>query len=164
MAGKFFITPWGKFYRREFLTENKIYFPQMRFAEDVTFCFKCLCLAKNFIRVPHVTNIHRGLETSAARMIVDPREGVRLWLNVLTKNISELEDFTSRLELDAGLRREVLNFYIGVHFDMIKNLFQDVATDDVQKIFYNELQNSELNSNGKNFVAAYFFAERALTK
>ena len=164
MSGKFFITPWGKFYRHEFLTKNKIDFPQMRFAEDVTFCFKTLCLAKNFIRVPHVMNIHRKLETSAARMIVNSCEGVRLWLNSLTKNISELEKFTGGLGLDLEFRHDVLKFYIGVHFGMIKNLFQGVVPYEVQKIFFSELQNPALDLNGKNFVAAYLFAERALTK
>ena len=164
MEGKFFIAPWGKFYRRDFLLDNKIFFPQMRFAEDVTFCFKCLCLAKKFIRVPHVTNIRRERETSAGRMIIDSREGVRLWLDSLTKNISELDAFTGGLELNSDFRRDVLKFYIGVHFNMIKNLFRGVAAHEVQKIFFDELENPALDVNGKNFVVAYLFAERILTK
>ena len=59
---KFFILPWGKCYRRDFLLEKKIFFPQMKYAEDVTFCFKCLCLAKTYVRIPHMTNIHRVIE------------------------------------------------------------------------------------------------------
>ena len=161
MAGKFFITPWGKLYRRDFLTENEIYFPQMRFAEDVTFCFKCLCLAKKFIRIPHVTNIRRELENSAARMIVDSRDGVRFWLDSLTKNISELDDFTVKLGVEPNFRHEILKYYVGVHFGMIKNLFQGVELYEVQKIFYNELENSNLNPTGKNLFAAYLFAEKA---
>ena len=164
ISGKFFITPWGKCYRREFLIENKIDFPQMRFAEDVTFCFKCLCLAKNYVRIPHITNIHRELKSSTARMIIDTRDGVRLWLNVLAKNISELGKFTSGLELNPRLRNEVLNFYIDKHFDMIKNLFQGVPNHEVQEIFFDELQNPELDSTGKNLVAAYFYSKQALTR
>ena len=160
LAGKFFITPWGKFYRREFLTENKICFPQMRFAEDVTFCFKCLCLAKNYVRIPHITNIRREFATSAARMIIDSRDGVRLWLKILTENIFALDEFISGLELNNDLRCDVLNFYIDKHFDMIKNLFQGVSTCDVQKIFFDELQNLELNQAGKNLVAAYLYAKK----
>ena len=162
LSEKFFITPWGKLYRRDFLTANKIYFPQMKFAEDVTFCFKCLCLAKNFILTPHITNIHRDLANSAARIILDSRDGVKLWLKVLTENISELYNFMSGLEFESELRHAVLKFYIGKHFNMIKNLFQEVPSHDVQKIFFDELQNPKLNQTGKNLVIAYLYEERAL--
>ena len=47
---------------------------------------------------------------------------------------------------------------------MIKNLFRGVAAHEVQKIFYDELENPALDVNGKNFVVAYLFAERILTK
>ena len=164
MAGKFFILPWGKFYRREFLLENKIDFPQMRFAEDLTFCFKCLCLAKNYVRIPHVTNIRRELKTSTAKMITDSQEGVRLWLKSFLTNMLILEEFTGGFDLEPSLRHDVLNFYIGKHFDMIKNLFQGLEPHEVQKIFYDELQNPELDSKGKNIIAAYLYAERALTR
>ncbi|MBR4382097.1 MAG: glycosyltransferase family 2 protein, partial [Selenomonadaceae bacterium] len=35
LRGKFFWLPWGKFFRRDFLTENKLDFPQMNFSEDM---------------------------------------------------------------------------------------------------------------------------------
>ena len=166
IAGKFVIAPWGKFYRREFLTENRIDFPQMRFSEDMVFCFKCLCLAENYIRVPHVTNIRRELNTSTGRMIVDSQEGVRLWLNALTKNISELDNFTGKLEsiINPDIHRAILRHYIVVHFNMIKNLFQGLQPHEVQKIFYDELQNPALDATGKNLVAAYLYAERFAAK
>ncbi len=56
----FYCVPWGKFFRRDFLLENKIEFPSMmQYGEDYIFCFKCLCLAKKYLLVPYVTNIHR---------------------------------------------------------------------------------------------------------
>ena len=165
MAREFFILPWGKIYRRDFLLENKIAFPQMRFAEDVTFCFKCLCLAKNYVRIPHVTNIHRYRKGSAAQMIpVTKREGLRVWLNILTKNISMLDEFMGGLEINPDLRCDSLHYYIGLHFGMIENLFKNVKPQDVQRIFFEELKNPELNQSGKNIVAAYLYAERALTR
>ena len=164
MAGKFLIAPWGKFYRRDFLTENKIDFPQMRFAEDLTFCFKCLCRAKNYIRIPHVTNIRRELKTSTARMIVDSQEGVGLWLKSFLTNMIILEEFTRELKLEPKFRHDVLNFYTDKHFNMIRNLFQGLESHEVYKIFYDALQNPELDSKGKNLVAAYLYAERALTR
>ena len=165
MAEKFFILPWGKFYRREFLLENKIDFPQMRYGEDVTFCFKCLCLAKNYVRIPHMTNIHCNRKESAGHNVFNSSaEGVRLWLKIFLTNMIILEEFTGGLDLEPSLRHDVLNFYVGKHFDMIKNLFQGLEPHEVQKIFYDELQNPELDSKGKNLVAAYLYAARTLTR
>lgn len=163
LAGKFFITPWGKFFRRDFLIGNQIKFPQMRFAEDVNFCFKCLCLAKKFLRVPHVTNIRREMKTSAARMIIASRDGVRLWLKIFAKNISDLDEFLDALEFfraNPDVRGDVLNHYVGVHFGMIRNLFTTVQPYEVPKIFFDELQNPALDQRGKAIIAAHLFAEK----
>ncbi len=165
MADMFLILPWGKFYRRDFLLKNEIFFPQMEYAEDVTFCFKCLCLAKNYVRIPHVTNIHRFRMDSAGLKVTNSRaEGIRSWLDVLTKNMSELDNFTRRLDLEPNLRHEVLNYYVGVHFKIMRHFFQNAEPHEVHKIFYDELQNPALNQAGKNFVAAYLFAEKFLEK
>ena len=165
MANKFFILPWGKFYRRDFLLENEIFFPQMKYAEDVPFCFKCLCLAKNYVLIPHLTNIHRYRMGSAGLQLVQNiAEGVQPWLDVLTKNMSMLDDFTSRLGLEPNFRHDVLRHYLRIHFKMMKPLLKDLPPHFVQKIFLDELQNPALNQAGKNFVAAYLYVEKILEK
>ena len=164
---KYFWLPLGKFYRRDFLLENKIDFPQMSFSEDMVFCFKCLCLAKNYLRIPHLTNIRRELKNSTAKMIIDSQDGVRLWLKILSANVLILDEFMSRLnffQINPDCRYEVLKFCTDVHFNMIRNLFQGLEPHDVWKIFYDELQNPELDSKGKNLAAAYLYAARALTR
>lgn len=166
ISEKFVIAPWGKFYRRDFLRANRIAFLQVNFAEDVTFCFKCLCLAKNYVRIPQMTNVHRELATSTGKKNLDSREGVRLWLNIFAKNISELDKFMSGLKFfgaNPDVRGGVLNYYIGVHFGMIKNLFRSLPPHGVLEIFCDELQNPALDSSGKNLVAAHLYTERALT-
>ena len=164
ISEKFFYLPWGKFYRRDFLIENKIDFPQMRFSEDLTFSFKCLCLAKKYVRIPHITNIRRELKNSTAKMIIDSQDGVRLWLKILLDNVVILEEFMYELDLKPEDRRDVLKFCIDIHFGMIKNLFQGLKPHEVQEIFNDELQNPELNPKGKNLVAAYLYSERVLTR
>ena len=168
LSKKFFVIPWGKLYRREFLIENRIDFPQMRLAEDLTFCFKCLCLAKNYVRIPQITNVRRELDESTGRMIFNSsREGVHVWLNILATNINLLDEFMSGLEffrVNPDCRNDVLNFYADVHFGIMKNLFRDVPKHEVQEIFFDELQNPELNANGKNLVASCLYAERVLTR
>lgn len=168
LAKKFFILPWGKCYRRNFLLENKIDFPQLRYAEDLTFCFKCLCLAKNYLRIPHITNIQRGLADSTSRITVhSPNDGLKPWLKILFMNMSILHEFMNGIEFfkaNPDYRCDVFKYYIDIHYKIIEDLFPGFAIHEVQKIFYDELQNPELNPNGKNIVAAYFYAERVLKK
>ena len=161
--GKFML--WGKFYRRDFLLQNKIEFPQINFSEDTVFSLKCICLAENYLRIPHVMNIYRIRKNSASRKILSSREGVKLWLSVVTIGIESINDFMSKQQFfqqNPDCRYEILNFFIDKHFDMIKNLFQDVPNYEIQKIFYDELQNPELNSTEKNLIAAYLYSERIL--
>lgn len=163
---KFFILPWGKCYRRNFLLQNKIDFPQLRYAEDVTFCFKCLCLAKNYLRIPHMTNVRRGLTNSTSKNIVQtPNDGLRPWLKILFLNMRILYEFMSELEFfkaNPEYRYDVFKYYIDVHYNIIEELFPDFPIHEVQKIFFDELQNPELDLKGKDIVAAYFYAEHAL--
>ena len=162
---KYFWLPCGKFYRRDFLIENKINFPQMKFSEDMIFCFKCMCLAEKYLRVPNVTNIHRVNQNSGSKKIVSSKEGVKLWLSVVIKGIDLINEFAGEqnfFKQNPDFRRAVLKFFIDKHFEMIKNLFQGLEPHEVQKIFYDKLNNPELDLKGKNLIAAYFYTERAL--
>lgn len=164
---KFFWVPWGKFYRREFLTENKIDFPQMRFSEDMVFCFKCLCLAEKYLRAPLVTNINRVRKGSNSQYVFSPREGSALWLSVMTTAVNLADEFMNGLEFfraNPDVRNSALKFFIDKHFSFHKNIFRELQPHEVQKIFYDELQNPALDANGKNLVAAYLYAEQFSTK
>ena len=165
--GKFFWLPWGKLFRRNFLLDNRIDFPRMQFSEDMVFCFKCLCLAKNYLRVPFVANIHEIRSDSASKKSMSSSEGVVRWLNVVTAGSKSLDDFMGEREFfraNPATRRAVLKFFVDKHFGMIKNLFQGLEPHEVQEIFFDELQNPALPAVGKNLVAAYLLAERALKK
>ena len=167
IEGRFLWITLGKLYRRDFVTKNKIEFLNLSLAEDLFFWYKCFCLAKNYVRAPQVTNIYRRGHNSASQKIISSEKGVKLWLNTCTNNISAIAELTSGLEFfksNPETRRNVLKFFIDKHFDMIKNLFQGLEPHEVQKIFYDELQNPELDSKGKELVAAYLYAERALTR
>lgn len=165
--GKFLWVPWGKFFRRDLIINNQIDFPQMKTSSDMVFNFKCVCLAKNYLRVPFVTNIYRVLQSSTSHRVMTSEIGVKFWLRVVTTGAAIVDEFMNGLDFfraNPDCRRDVLKFFIDKHFEMIRNLFQGVAIHEVQKIFCDELQNPELNPNGKNLIAAYLYAERALTR
>lgn len=165
--GKFLWMPWGKCYRREFLIENEIFFPDMAFTEDLVFCFQCLCFARNYLRIPQVTNIYRMNRNSISKKIISSEAGVKLWLSSITVGMNLIYEFMDELETfrhDSELNYLVAKFLVDTYLGFIKNLFQGLEPHEVQKIFYDELQNPELDSKGKNLVAAYFYTERALTR
>ena len=160
---KFSIMPWSKFYRRDFLLENKIDFPPTQYGEDFVFCFKCLCLAKKYLLVPHVMNLRRVLIPSASHINVGRREGIQMWLRILFMRLSVLDEFMGGLEFfkaTPDCRRDVLKFCINKDFGIIDTLLQNVPTHAVQKIFFDGLQNPALNPRGKDIFTAYLCAEK----
>lgn len=57
-----------------------------------------------------------------------------------------------------------MRFCVSVHFDMIKELFQGLKPHEVQRIFYEELQSPDLDSRGKDIIAAYLYTERSMNQ
>ena len=155
----FLWVPWGKFYRRDFLLENQILFPQMRFSEDMIFCFECVCLARNYLRVPYINNLHRIRDSSAARDF-----NLQIWLNVTTKALSSMDYFMSRhkfFQHNEEVRHAVLKFVTGESFSWITKACSKDLPHEVYKIFYYCLQGSELDARGKDILLAYLCAEQA---
>lgn len=162
-ARKIFLLPWGKCFRRDFLLKNKIYFPQVKYSEDMLFCFKCMCLAKKYLRVPNIANVHRVIQSSASMK----GYSLKVSLEVITKILADIDEFMSGIKFfrrEPNYHRSVLKFFADKHFSFEKDRFRDVSPQEVQKIFFDELQNPELNPTGKNLVTAYLFAEHALRK
>ncbi|MBR2775398.1 MAG: glycosyltransferase family 2 protein [Selenomonadaceae bacterium] len=163
LRGKFFWLPWGKFYRREFLIKNKIDFLQVRFSEDMVFCFKCMCLAEKYLRVPNITNIHRVLESSTSKQSYE----VRIALEVMTKVVAEVDKFMSKLTFfkdNQSSRSQVVEYFLRTHFPVAKNFSQNISPHELQKILFDEWQNPKLDSRGKNLVVAYLLTEKTLTR
>ncbi|MBE8953255.1 MAG: glycosyltransferase family 2 protein [Quinella sp. 1Q7] len=165
--GKFIWMPWSKLYRRDFLLENRIDFPDMKLTEDLVFCFRCLCFAENYVRVPHVTNVYRMNQNSVSKRPMTPTDGVKLWLSSLTEGVRRIYDFLESREdfrRDSQLQYLAAKFLVPTYFSFIRNLFTGLEPHEVLKIFYDELQNPALDPKGKDIVAAYLLAERALIR
>ena len=57
----------NKMFRRKFLTDNSIFFSDMKLAEDMVFCFECLFKAKNYVILPGGGYVYRIVGTSLSR-------------------------------------------------------------------------------------------------
>ena len=164
--GCFLWMPWGKLYRRKFLLENKLEFPDMAFTEDLVFGFNCFMCAKKYLRVPLVTNIYRENQNSVSKKILSSRDGVKLWLRSITDGLSLIADFMDehRLSRQPDVKYLAADFLVPTYFSFIKNLFQGLKPHEVEKIFFDELQNPALNPTGKNIFVAHMCAERTLNR
>ena len=57
----------SKLFRRAFLADHNIHFSDMKFAEDMVFCFECLFKAENYVMVPDQSYVYRLIGTSLSR-------------------------------------------------------------------------------------------------
>ena len=166
--GKFSTMPWSKLFRREFLLENKIEFPdRIQYGEDFVFCFKCLCLAKKYLLVPHVTNLRRARTSSASHISAGLNEMVRLWLKISFVKLAALDEFMGGLEFfkaTPDCRHDVLKFCMKTEFEVIENYFRTVPPHILQKALFDELQNPALDSTGKNIFTAHLCTEKFSTR
>ena len=165
----YFCLPWGKFYRRDFLLENKIAFPPfMQYGEDYIFSFKCLCLAEKYLLVPYVTNVHRlGIISGGNMAFSSEQEGIRFMLKMLFKKIFHVEKFMSEFKFfkeNPAWYYDVLKYTCDYDLNMIKIFLSKVPPHMIQKLFFIELKNPELDSAGKDIVASYLYAERTSTR
>ena len=74
---------WNKFFRRDFLVNNKIEFATITYSEDMPFCFKALCLAKKYVRIPNIFYMYRYRQGSIQHRSVTAEQLIKMYLEVL---------------------------------------------------------------------------------
>lgn len=57
----------SKMFRRDFLVDNSIYLSDMKFGEDMVFCFECLFKAKCYVMMPGGDYVYRVIASSLSR-------------------------------------------------------------------------------------------------
>ncbi|MBD3878132.1 MAG: glycosyltransferase [Quinella sp. 1Q5] len=86
---------WTKFIRREFLLENKIFFPNLSNAGDFIGVINIYCYARRFLRIATPLYLHRQYNNSSIlRTVREPREQCLYWFSTFvdfTKALYELE-------------------------------------------------------------------------
>ncbi|MBR4642106.1 MAG: glycosyltransferase family 2 protein [Selenomonadaceae bacterium] len=90
-----FHTCWSKFYRKDFLIKNKIFFPtDMPHSGDFIFVINVYCHAKRFLNIPTSLYFYRHYNDSVTRNTRTPEELLLHWGSAFVgffKNLYELE-------------------------------------------------------------------------
>ena len=155
----FFWPPWGKFFRREFLVNNDIGFPPMRMSEDMIFCFKCLALAKNYIRIPQVTYIYRDREGGLMRSKCNAESQMDKWLKVIVEGVNILNEFMDKHKFFnecLDMRYLVIDFFMKQHLEFLQNLTGSLKPHEIEYLVYRFLKS---NSVKVEALLAYLFTE-----
>ncbi len=94
----FHFNVWTKFYRRRFLVENDIRFPELPASDDMFFSFYCLMRAKRYVRIPNPFYIWRVRDDSVSHEKLTPEQEVRKWITIAVEGTHHIEDFMRRTE------------------------------------------------------------------
>ena len=132
---RFFWSPWGRFFRRDFLIDNRIEFPAMVYYEDLIFCFKCLCLAKKYVRVPNVVNIIRVRPNSASSQSGAPQKVLADWLNLVIEGMKALDNFMKATEffiINSEYRYMELKFFMELCLQSVQGLLRNSRPHEIE--------------------------------
>lgn len=118
-----------KLFRREFLSRNKLEFPSLPYSEDMPFCFKCLCLAKTYVRVPTIFYECRYRAGSLQHRSVTPEQLIKIYLTVIVEGVQVLDKFMSTLPFFAdvenhGYRYRALAYFVREHMSYFDEVYQ----------------------------------------
>ena len=116
--GRLFWHVWSKLFRRDFLIENNIRFPEVKFGEDTFFCFQCLCLAKKYVRVPYIFNIWRVRNDSLSHKEGATEEYIHKYVSFFVYYTKMLNDFMNKQDFfiqHNEYKYMVINFFVNVH-------------------------------------------------
>ena len=112
---RYFWFPWGKLFNRDFVVKNDITFPNWPTADDTIFCFKCLCLAKNYVRIPSITNIYRIRDDSLTNKNLQLDKYIHRWLNITIEGTRIIDNFMNEIDFfkeHSELKYIAMDFFI----------------------------------------------------
>lgn len=146
VKGRYFWFPWGKLFRRDMVVENNVEFPNWATADDTIFCFKCLCLSKNYVRIPAITNVYRTNPESLTNKTLDVPKYVHRWVNIIVEGTRIIDDFMSGIELFAAhpeYKLNVINFFVQEKMNWINRAYNGQHINEFDKLFRAEFDGSE---------------------
>ena len=133
------------FCKRDFLTMNQIYFPNMKTAEDVSFGFECLFQAQKYLRVPNVTYIIRPRLGSISRDNLNLEEHFRKRIGALNDGLNEFEKVMNKIDFfdnHLDYRYAVLNWFANYRIKLTLGFYTKVPAfklnEFIKKVFHSD--------------------------
>ena len=159
--GQFYWNIWSKLFRREFIVENCLEFVNLS-AEDMIFSFQCLCLAKNYVRIPNIVYFYRIRQDSIAHRRPPMDEYIPKQLKIITDGSKYLRDFMKDFKIfeqHPEFKQNVLDIFIREHFRHLRQIYATTPIHEINKVVYKEFLTA---SNVDAELISYFFNEANL--
>ena len=141
LKSKYCWAPWAKLIRRDFLVDNAITLPLMTIADDVVWTFELLCLAQKWLRIPVPLYVNRTNSASIMRRERTPEQMITFRTNPLITGLEALEEFMRGLDYfnqNPVVRLQVLNFFVLMQIDNMKNALNALEPTEAYEIFLRE--------------------------
>ena len=160
---KIFWHIWTNLYRREFLAENYIEFPNMIIADDMMFWFFCICSAKKIVRVPDIFNIYRYRKDSFSNDRNSVERIIHNWVTVMIDGTKVLDKFMDEVKFftqHPEFKYMVLDYFVQKHLSYTASVYAQVPSyqfyDVVKKEFsLNPAENATLTTHLYNIAEMY---------
>ena len=156
-TGKFNTTPWNYLYRREFLLQNQITFPNLMHGEDEIFDFMAICLAKKFVLIPNVVYVYRVRGDSVNRNKLTLDKHVHNWFGSSLKAIEIYENFMAKFpqfEENPNLKYIVFEFFASHN---VSNQIMPVYTNFTAPSLDSLIRKELAEVKDKTALAAFLF-------
>ena len=154
--GKFNTTPWNYLFRRDFLMDNNIIFPDLKHGEDEFFDFCAICLAKKILLVPNVIYIYRIRQDSMNRQAVSPEDYIHDWFGSTLKAISLYENFMNNFDSfqkNPELKYTVFELFANHNTTHHLQIYTQIPAFQLDAFIRRELEQIE----DKTALAAFLF-------
>ena len=155
VKGRFFWYPWGKLFNRDLVVKNDVRFPNWPTADDTIFCFKCLCLAKKYVRIPSITNVYRTRSDSLTNEVLNIPKYVHRWSNIIIEGTHILDEFMNDFELfveHPEYKFITIDYFVQEKFTWILRAYNGHNVHEFDKMLREEFGNSD-----NDVLSAYLF-------
>ena len=147
LKDNFYLSPWRKFSRRDFLIRNGLFFPEKtNNYEDQIWSFGLLLCSEKILHTPLAAYVYRKSYDSLSRKKYAPLQNVNIFLNVIFQGLKWIDNIMDRMpffETNPKYRYLLLAHFSRRYFTMLYKSNFEVST--------NEIYQSIKEVFGKNF-------------
>ena len=141
---------WNKLFRREFIVENYIEFPNYKIADDMMFCFFCLCFAKRYVRIPNVFNVYRSRSDSFFRQPVPVEKYIKKWIKIIHEGFKIMDNFMSDIDYfvqHQELKYMALDFFFHENIVWLNKIYAQLPAYKIDLLLREEFSSNSTDDN-----------------
>ena len=148
---------WNKLFRRDFIMRNQLEFPNVKIIDDMIFCFKCFCLAENYVRIPNIFNLYRLRDDSQSHHFESWQEYFHQSINTIKEGVKLSNEFMDGIKFfnqHPEFKYMVTDFIVQSHLNQTIMPCNQQPPHVIMDVLRKELS-SELDNN--TALVSYLF-------